>query len=76
MTRPGALPIAQQIIVLVVGPPVMAGMWWALSRGWAGLVQGGDVSGITKKRQKWEFWIILAAMYVLGFGLALYAYVT
>ena len=52
----------------------MAGLVWLMSRGWARSVQGGTASQRTKNRQKIEFWIVLITMYVLGFGMALYAW--
>jgi hypothetical protein len=54
----------------------MAGLIWLMSRGWAIGVQGGSASERTKVRQKIEFWMVLVAMYVIGFGMALYAWLT
>jgi hypothetical protein len=51
----------------------MAGLWWLASRNFGNLIQGGSVSERTKKRQKTEFWVLLAAMYALGFGIKIYA---
>ena len=74
--RPGAAPLGEQPAILLVGPPVMAGLIWLMSRGWAIGVQGGSASERTKVRQKIEFWMVLVAMYVIGFGMALYAWLT
>lgn len=49
-------------------------LWWLASRGWATAIQGGTVSDKTKRRQKIEFYIVLIAMYAVGFGMALYAW--
>jgi uncharacterized membrane protein HdeD (DUF308 family) len=68
MMCPGALPVGQQIALLLLGPPITTFVWLLMSRGWAGLVQGGAVSEHTKKRQKWEFWILLTVMYAIGLG--------
>jgi len=57
--RPGAAPLGEQLAILIVGPPVMAGLFWLMSRGWAFSVQGGKTSEKTKGRQKIEFWMIL-----------------
>jgi len=76
MTRPGAAPLGEQLAILIAGPPVMAALIWFMSRGWAKSVQGGVASDRTKARQKIEFWMVLAVMYVLGFGMALYAWLT
>lgn len=76
MVRPSAAPLGEQLAILILGPPVMAALTWIMSRGWAHAVQGGVVSERTKRRQKAEFWIVLVVMYVLGFGMALYAWFT
>ncbi len=74
--RPGAAPIGEQLAILIAGPPLMASLIWLMSRGWATSVQGGTVSEKTKRRQRLEFWIVLIAMYVIGFCMALYAWFT
>jgi hypothetical protein len=43
-----------------------------MARGWAGFVQLGKVSERTKKRQHWEFWIVLVDSYLIMFGVTLY----
>jgi hypothetical protein len=63
-----------QIVFVLVVPPIMAGLWWLGSRGWANVVQGGNVSDRTKRRQKWEFWVALTLFYVIVGGFALYAH--
>jgi len=72
--RPHAAPLGEQLAILILGPPVMSVLIWLMSRGWAHTVQGTVVSDRTKHRQKVEFWIVLIAMYVLGFGMAFYAW--
>jgi hypothetical protein len=67
-------PLWEQIAIVFLGPPVMACAWLLLSRGWAMAVQGGAASGKTKRRQRIEFWVLLAAMYVVTIGMALYAW--
>ena len=49
-------------------------LWFLASRGWASAVQGGAVSDKTKRRQKIEFFVVLIAMYAVGFGMVLYAW--
>jgi len=71
---PGAAPLGEQIAILILGPPIMATLIWFMSRGWATSIQGGVASDKTKRRQKVEFWVVLVAMYFLGFGMALYAW--
>jgi TRAP-type mannitol/chloroaromatic compound transport system permease small subunit len=55
----------QSIAVLIFFPPCGACIWWLLSRGWAKIVQGANISERTVKRQRYEFWILLIAAYAL-----------
>jgi hypothetical protein len=70
--RPGALPLSEQIILDIIAPPIITGVWWIMARGWAASVQGGSASETTKKRQKWEFLAILLIIYVLAIGITIY----
>jgi uncharacterized membrane protein HdeD (DUF308 family) len=74
--RPGAAPLGEQLAILILGPPIMASLFWIMSRGWAHTVQGEVVSDRTKRRQKMEFWILMVVMYILDIGLSLYAWLT
>jgi hypothetical protein len=74
--RPGSAPLGEQLPIVLLGPPIMAALFWFMSRGWALSVQGGVASDRTKRRQKIEFWMVLAAMYGIGIGMALYAWLT
>lgn len=74
--RPGAAPLWEQVMILVLGPPIMACLFWLKARGWANNVQGGSVGERTKNRQKLEFWVLMAVMYILGFGIMLYSWLT
>jgi hypothetical protein len=71
--RPGAAPLSEQIAILLLGPPIMSAFWWLASRNFGRIVQGGSVSARTKQRQKKEFWVLLVGLYLLGFGIILYA---
>ena len=62
----------QQYLLDVAAPPVIAGVWWVFSRGWAEGVQGGQVSTETKNRQQTEFVVVLALLYLLMFGTTTY----
>ena len=64
--------LAQQYLLDTVAPPVIAVLWWLLSRGWATAVQAGQVSDRTRKRQKFGFIAVLAVLYVLMFGATTY----
>ncbi len=70
--RSGALPLSQQILLDLLVPPIGTAVWWLMARGWASIVQGGNTSETTQKRQKWETWIILILAYVLMFGITIY----
>lgn len=67
-------PLWEQVIIVLLGPPVMASAWWVLSRGWAKTVQGGTASEKTRHRQKIEFWGLMIVMYVVTLGMTLYAW--
>jgi hypothetical protein len=67
-------PLWEQLTILILGPPIMATLIWVVSRGWAMAVQGGTASDKTKRRQGIEFYVVLTAMYVIGFGMAAYAW--
>jgi len=67
-----ALPISQQILLDTLAPPILTGLWWLFSRGWANVVQGGDVSEMTKSRQGKGVWIVLTALYLIMFGATAY----
>ncbi len=76
MIRPAALPFYQQILYDIFLPPVGAGIWWLMSRGWAISVQGGTVSETTKRRQGTMFWVLLIFVYAVGITMTFYAYFT
>ena len=73
MMQPIATPLPEQLAILILGPPIMAVVIWFMSFGWV-TIQGGEFSETTKRRRKIEFCAILAVMYVLGFGMAVYAW--
>ena len=74
--RPGALPLSQLIMLDLFLPPVVSGIWWVMSRGWAASIQGGTTSERTKQRQSTEFWAVLIMTYLLAFGFTVYAWLT
>jgi undecaprenyl pyrophosphate phosphatase UppP len=63
------MPLAQQFLLDLVAPPVLAGLWWFFSRGWAAGVQAGQISSETRNRQKIGFFVVLALLYVAMLGL-------
>lgn len=66
MIRHQPAPLWEQLLIFLLGPPVMACLFWLKARGWAETVQGSTVSETTKSRQKVEFWVLLLAMYLIG----------
>ncbi len=64
----------QQALFFVLAPPIMALLIRVLSRGWAKIVQGGNVSEKTLKRQRLEFWVVLCFMYVMLFCIFVYGH--
>jgi hypothetical protein len=60
-----ASPLWQQALFFLLAPPIMALLIRLLSRGWANIVQGSNVSEKTIKRQRLEFWVVLCFMYVM-----------
>ena len=72
--KPGAAPLWEQLVILVLGPPIMTALWWLGSRGCALTIQGGSVSERTRKRQRIELYLVLAVLYLIGFSMALYAW--
>ena len=69
-----AAPLGEQIATLIVAPPIIAVLVRIMSHGWAMLVQGGNVSETTRKRQNWQFWMLLWGGYIIMTGLFVYAH--
>src|SRR4051812_2145049 len=65
-------PLIEQILIFVLGPPIMAGLFWLKARGWAHTVQGESVSETTKRRQKLEFWVLLSLAYLMALACVAY----
>jgi hypothetical protein len=66
------VPIGRIMILDILIPPIGTCLWWLMARGWAGFVQLGNISDATKRRQRWEFWIVLASAYLIMFSVTLY----
>ncbi len=62
----------EQIIITLIAPPIVAGLCWLQSRGWRLRVQSGELNDESTSRQKDLFWIVLAALYVVSFGVTFY----
>jgi len=71
---PDALPMGQQIALDLFGPPVLTGLWWLMSRGWANIAQGGNPTERSKVWMNKGAWVLLAIIYCLMIGTTLYAH--
>jgi len=69
-----AAPLWEQLTILILGPLIMTMLIWIVSRAWAMAVQGGTANDKTKRRQRVEFYVTLITMYIIGFGMAIYAW--
>lgn len=67
MLRGHPLPLANQILLLLLAPPILSGAFWIMSGGWARTTQGASISKKTRSRQTSEFWVLLIVLYV-GMG--------
>jgi uncharacterized membrane protein len=68
------LPLWQQILYSVVAPLIGAVIFRFMARAWAKLLQGEAISEQTRRRQKFEFWMILVFMYVALGSIFIYAH--
>lgn len=57
-------PMWQRILVLLFAPPIIGCLFRLMAGGWAQTVQGSNVSSETKKRQRFEFWLLISALYL------------
>jgi ABC-type molybdate transport system permease subunit len=73
MMHEGALPLWQQIILDLIAPPVITGLWLLLSRGWSGVLGTTD-NKVVRSWRKPAALAILVACYLVMFGITLIAY--
>jgi len=57
--------------ILLLGPPILAAMTWLLTRGWTSMMMRGRTTSRIATWQKYDFWIILAILYLVMFTAAL-----
>ena len=62
----------EQLLLDLIAPPVGVCLWWLMSRGTATVFQGGKVSEMTKRREKFEFFALLGLGYAIMFGITIY----
>jgi hypothetical protein len=76
LIRSGSLPLFEQVLLDVVGPPIGAGLFWLFSRGRAVTVQGGSVSDRTRARQIRGFWLVMGVSYLFMIAITVYGYLS
>ena len=69
----GTYQISKQILVDLGAPPVIAGMFWLMARGWVLLIGPSDITTLTKPKLRIEFRIVLVLLYLVVFGETLYS---
>ena len=72
----GTYQISKQILVDLSAPPVIAGVFWLMARGWAASIGPGGITTLTKQKLKLEFRIVLVLLYLLVFGETFYSLLT
>ena len=68
--------ISKQILVDLSAPPVIAGIFWLMARGWVASIGSDGITTLTKQKLKIEFRIVLALLYLTEFGETLYRFLT
>ena len=68
--------ISKQILVDLSAPPLLAGIFWLMARGWVASIGTGDITTQTKQKLKIECRIVLALLYLVVFGKTLYSLLT
>jgi hypothetical protein len=53
--------------VLLFGPPALALIGWLFTRGWTRAMLSGEPSGLFRAWQRYDFWVILAILYIVMF---------
>jgi hypothetical protein len=56
--------------VLLLGPPILGTLGWAMTCARTSAIMGGRTTPRILAWQKYDFWIILALMYVVMFAAA------
>jgi hypothetical protein len=69
----GTYQISKQILIDLSAPPLIAGIFWLMTRGLVASIGSGDTTTLTKQKLKIEFRIVLALLYLAVFGKTLYS---
>lgn len=72
----GTYQISRQILLDLCAPPLIAGVFWLLARGWVASIGSGAITTLTKQKLKVEFRIVLVVLYLAVFGETLYTLLT
>jgi|KBSSwiStaDraftv2_1062776.scaffolds.fasta_scaffold236613_4 hypothetical protein len=72
----GTYQISKQIVFDLSAPPMIAGIFWLMARGWVASIGLGETTALTKQKLKIEFRIVLALLYLAVFGETLYSLLT
>jgi hypothetical protein len=67
-------PLWQLVTFFVLVPPIMAFLVRLMSHGWANIVQSGNISEATRRRQRVEFWGLLVLLYLAVAFIFIYAH--
>jgi hypothetical protein len=74
--RPDTQLLGEQILSVLITPPLIALCFWVLGRGLATQVRGGSASDETKRRLREHFWTVLLGVYAIAIGTFIYAHFT
>jgi len=69
----GESPLWVQVLTIILGPPIMACIWYVLFRLWAGMLGTTNRPWVQRWRRT-EFWVLMGAMYVIGTAILIYAH--
>lgn len=72
----GTYLISERILIDLSAPPVIAGIFWLMARGWVVSMGPGGISTLIEQKLKIEFRIVLVLLYLVVFGETLYGLFT
>ena len=73
LIRHAPVPLYEMLIGDLIGPPILTGIWWLMSKGLQNNLGTNDdpaVAGWTRSIGRF----LLIAAYVMGFGITIYGY--
>lgn len=72
----GTYQISKQILFDLSAPPVIAGVFWVMARGWVASIGPGNINTLTRQKLKVEFRIVLVLLYLAVVGETLFRFLT